>query len=204
VVRILLNRHNTDFQIPNSITEYGTKQALRRGSGNHILNSPEVAAKFIHSKLELSHEIKCIDKKKAEENSLRSMYPIWQRKDVYLERTEKDYEYHDEYDYKYEEHIEVNLDDNLSVLNFYKHTSSNKHSVLFSRKDIIENATKNGAKYIIVSHCHPYNLPRPSNTDKCTINPMKRLLYAHGLTLLDDIIVSASGDYYSFSESGML
>ena len=75
--------------------------------------------------------------------------------------------------------------------------------VMFSSKEVIREAIKYNAFYVILAHNHPSGNLDPSNDD---IDLTKRLVLAGdllGVKVLDHLIISTNG-WYSFLEHGML
>ena len=57
---------------------------------------------------------------------------------------------------------------------------------------------------IILSHNHPSGKLQPSEADKKLTNKIKKASNLFDIRLLDHLIFAPDGDYYSFSENGLL
>ncbi|MEC3905974.1 JAB domain-containing protein [Tamlana sp. 2201CG12-4] len=57
---------------------------------------------------------------------------------------------------------------------------------------------------VILSHCHPSGKLIPSEADKQLTEKIKNAADFFDVKVLDHIIVVANGDYYSFSDNGIL
>lgn len=69
---------------------------------------------------------------------------------------------------------------------------------------IMQNALLSNAVGIIMSHNHPSGNLLPSEADRNLTKQVKEACKIMGISLLDHLIVSPFGDYYSFSEEGAL
>lgn len=69
---------------------------------------------------------------------------------------------------------------------------------------ILATALKCGASAIILSHNHQSNNMNPSEEDSRITKRVKEGATIMGICLLDHIIIGPDGDYYSFSDNGML
>ncbi len=57
---------------------------------------------------------------------------------------------------------------------------------------------------VILSHCHPSGKLMPSEADKQLTEKIKNAAAFFDVKILDHIIVVPNGDYYSFSDNGLL
>ena len=57
---------------------------------------------------------------------------------------------------------------------------------------------------VILSHCHPSGKLMPSEADKQLTEKIKNAAAFFDVKVLDHIIVVPNGDYYSFSDNGLL
>lgn len=57
---------------------------------------------------------------------------------------------------------------------------------------------------VILSHCHPSGKLIPSEADKQLTEKIKNAAALFDVKILDHIIVVPNGDYYSFSDNGLL
>lgn len=71
-------------------------------------------------------------------------------------------------------------------------------------REIIKKAIENHAAALVLAHNHPSGMTKPSGEDRA----ITRRLYAAGelidIHILDHIIVGKMGDYFSFSENGIM
>ena len=72
-------------------------------------------------------------------------------------------------------------------------------STVIEKKDIIREAIKHKAAYIILVHNHPDGNPMPSKGDIKMTKELEKAAKTMDLTLVDHVIV-CDGSYYSFSE----
>lgn len=57
---------------------------------------------------------------------------------------------------------------------------------------------------IILTHNHPSGKLEPSDADKKLTNKIKKASKLFDITILDHLIFAPDGDYYSFSDNGIL
>tara|TARA_R110002051_G_scaffold60231_1_gene110373 strand:+ start:341 stop:790 length:450 start_codon:yes stop_codon:yes gene_type:complete len=57
---------------------------------------------------------------------------------------------------------------------------------------------------IILTHNHPSGKLQPSDADKSLTNKIKNASKLFDITILDHLIFAPNGDYYSFSDNGIL
>jgi len=57
---------------------------------------------------------------------------------------------------------------------------------------------------VILSHCHPSGKLQPSEADKQLTHKIKEAAKFFDVKVLDHVIVIPSGEYYSFSDEGIL
>jgi len=69
---------------------------------------------------------------------------------------------------------------------------------------ILSVALKTAATGIILSHNHPSGNLCPSNNDVALTKKIKEACGYFDISLIDHIILSAEGDYYSFMDDGQL
>ena len=74
------------------------------------------------------------------------------------------------------------------------------NSSLIAPREIFKRAILNSAHAIIVVHNHPSGDPYPSPSDERAVTKLERAGYIIGIELLDYIIISPSGDYWSARE----
>jgi len=69
---------------------------------------------------------------------------------------------------------------------------------------VLSVALKTAATSIILSHNHPSGNLEPSGADKALTAKIKEACTHFDISLMDHIILSAEGGYYSFMDEGML
>jgi DNA repair protein RadC len=69
---------------------------------------------------------------------------------------------------------------------------------------VLATALKCGASGMIVSHNHPSGNTNPSDSDVRLTRKIKESGTIMDIQLLDHLILTESGDYYSFADEGML
>lgn len=69
---------------------------------------------------------------------------------------------------------------------------------------IIATALKCFATGILISHNHPSSQVKPSMSDEVITQNIKKACKYFDITLLDHIILAPSGEYFSFSDTGIL
>lgn len=69
-------------------------------------------------------------------------------------------------------------------------------------REVYQRAILVGAYSVIIAHNHPSDDCTPSNDDRQVTRQMSEAAKTLGLRLLDHVIVSDLGGYYSFQESG--
>ena len=57
---------------------------------------------------------------------------------------------------------------------------------------------------LIIAHNHPSGKLEPSKADIKLTNKIKRAASVFDIRLLDHLIIAPDGDYYSFSDNGIL
>lgn len=69
-------------------------------------------------------------------------------------------------------------------------------------REVFRKAILNSAKAIITVHNHPSGDPTPSPEDKATWRSLKQAAEIIGIEVLDNLIISPSGNYYSEGKGG--
>ena len=57
---------------------------------------------------------------------------------------------------------------------------------------------------IIISHNHPSNKLKPSEADKQLTEKIKKAAKFFDITVLDHLIITPNGEYYSFADNGLI
>lgn len=89
-----------------------------------------------------------------------------------------------------------------SLLHYHFYTQEEYLEVMFSSKEVIREAIKYNAFYVILAHNHPSGNLLPSDEDIRTANRMKKYLKENGCILKDSLIISDKS-YYSLRENGL-
>ena len=63
---------------------------------------------------------------------------------------------------------------------------------------------KSASVALIVGHCHPSSILRPSRADRDITEKIRRAAEMLDIKLLDHIILAPDGSYYSFADEGLL
>lgn len=100
---------------------------------------------------------------------------------------------------KHEECWAVYLNSSQQIMEKEKLTSGGSDSTTIDNRMILKRALSLGAAYIILSHNHPTNNPRPSAADIRSTESLKNACKSVGLMLLDHVII-ADGSFYSFAD----
>jgi len=69
---------------------------------------------------------------------------------------------------------------------------------------ILKDAILNKASAIILAHNHPSGELRPSESDKQITEKIKQSAKIMDIAVIDHIIISGIGGYYSFSDEGLI
>ena len=77
-------------------------------------------------------------------------------------------------------------------------------NIIINKNNIIKDALNLSCSYVILCHNHPSDNPKPSRKDISNTKKIKDYLENIAIKMLDHIIVTKSGRYYSFQEDSML
>lgn len=103
------------------------------------------------------------------------------------------------------EHFAVLLLDVKSRLIRYVEISRGTLSAtLVHPRDVLAAAVADHASTIIIAHNHPSGATEPSEEDKNLTRRLEEAARIVGIRLVDSLIVTAQGDYFSFAEHGMI
>ena len=94
------------------------------------------------------------------------------------------------------------LDQNNQIKGIYRMSRGGITSTIADVRLILSVALKCLATGIILSHNHPSGSLIPSENDKALTRKLKDACNLLDITLLDHIIVTAHGGYYSFADEG--
>lgn len=87
------------------------------------------------------------------------------------------------------------------VIGHYHCSKGGTSASIVDIKLIMAVALKCAASSIIISHNHPSGNLKPSNADKVLTTKLKEASRFFEMELMDHLIISASPDYYSFSDN---
>jgi len=98
----------------------------------------------------------------------------------------------------------VFLNSSNKVLNFSEISKGTINKSAVFPREIAEMALASKAASVIISHNHPAGSLTPSQNDAAVTQAVKNALKTLEIELLDHIIISSSGGYFSFKENGFL
>lgn len=90
------------------------------------------------------------------------------------------------------------------LLAYHELTRGTIDATIVQSRDVLRTALLAHAAAIIIGHNHPSGEVRPSADDVVVTQRLSAATQLMGIELMDHIIVSAEGRYYSFKESGLL
>jgi len=90
------------------------------------------------------------------------------------------------------------------IIGWQKHSQGGLSSCILDIKLVMGIALKCNASGIIISHNHPSGDVNPSKEDEKITLRLRDACKTLDLTMLDHIIVSSDGNYYSFAEESTL
>ncbi len=90
------------------------------------------------------------------------------------------------------------------VIGYYKHSIGGHSAAIVDNKIIIAAAIKSLASSVILSHNHPGGSASPSREDIRITKELKSQLSEFKINVLDHIIITPNGDYYSFADENNL
>ena len=96
------------------------------------------------------------------------------------------------------------LNSNNEVINYKTLFIGGIQSSIVDSRVVFNYALKHLAVAMIISHNHPGGNPEPSSMDKTTTDRLKQGCDILGITLLDHIIVTKKGGYFSFREHDLI
>ncbi len=97
----------------------------------------------------------------------------------------------------------VHLDSQNQVCGLELVTQGTLDASLITPREVYKAAILANAGSIILVHNHPSGIPKPSPEDRCITNVLKEGGELLGIPMLDHIIIG-DGDFFSFSEAGLL
>ena len=100
----------------------------------------------------------------------------------------------------YETFFVLLLDRQNRIIGIYEHTKGGSSGVIVDTKLIMAAAIKCNANSIVLAHNHPSGLLKPSSADIKSTRAIATLGKLQNIPVLDHIILSAFGGYYSFAE----
>ncbi|MDR2192414.1 MAG: DNA repair protein RadC [Endomicrobium sp.] len=96
------------------------------------------------------------------------------------------------------------LNSSNKVLNFAEVSAGTINKSAIFPRELAEFALVSKAASVIISHNHPAGSLAPSQNDIIATQSVKDALKTLEIELLDHIIISSSGGYFSFKENGLL
>ena len=103
-----------------------------------------------------------------------------------------------------EEFLVLYVNNANNVIGIHQHSKGGITYTSVDIRIIMATALKCFATAIIISHNHPSGQLRPSAEDEVITLKIKKACKYFDITLLDHIILIPSGEYYSFSDTGLL
>jgi len=103
-----------------------------------------------------------------------------------------------------EEIVVLYLNNANKVLGVYKGFSGGITAAVVDIRLILAVALKGLSTGIIISHNHPSGALTPSEADKKLTDQLRKAAELFGIKLLDHIIVTPQGSFYSFADEGLL
>ena len=91
-----------------------------------------------------------------------------------------------------------------NVLGWFKISSGGTSSTVVDVKIIIALALQTNASSIIICHNHPSGNLKPSDSDIILTNKVKEAGKLMDITLLDHLIISSNGTYFTFADEGLI
>lgn len=99
--------------------------------------------------------------------------------------------------------VVLHLNPQLEILSYEVASIGTAHRALLEPVEIYRNAMLARAASLIVVHNHPNGNCQPSDPDKEVAAKLNELGKLHNM-ILQDFIIIADGDFYSFRECGLL
>jgi len=112
--------------------------------------------------------------------------------------------FHQDTIYLREEFIILYLNRGNKVLGYCKAFTGGVSGVICDPKIILAIALKGLASAIILAHNHPSGNRRPSEQDKNLTKKVKLAANEMDIQLLDHLIITPNGGYFSFADEGMI
>lgn len=96
----------------------------------------------------------------------------------------------------------VTLDSATKIINIKMLHMGTKDQTICMSKDVLNEALVRDASGVIIIHNHPNEDPRPSKEDEKSTTDLLYACHSVGLMLLDHLIMTTSGRYFSFRGAG--
>jgi|688.fasta_scaffold349912_1 DNA repair protein RadC len=103
-----------------------------------------------------------------------------------------------------EHFIVVYLNKSSRIIGFYRHSTGGITGTVADIRIILAVALKCAATGIILTHNHPSGNVKPSGPDIELTRKIKDTAKLMDIKLLDHLIISAWGEYFSFADDGLL
>lgn len=122
------------------------------------------------------------------QDSFNLLYPLFDQDSIYLR----------------EEFVILYLNRANKVLGYCKAFTGGVSGVVCDPKIILAIALKGLASSFILAHNHPSGRRKPSEQDKSLTRKLKLAAKEMDIHLLDHLIITPEGDYFSFADEGMI
>jgi DNA repair protein RadC len=106
--------------------------------------------------------------------------------------------------YLREEFIILYLNRANKILGYYKAFTGGVSGVVCDTRIILAIALKGLASGIILAHNHPSGNRKPSEQDKKLTQKVKLVSREMDIQLMDHLIITPEGNYFSFSDEGLI
>lgn len=100
--------------------------------------------------------------------------------------------------------LEITLNNSLEIINTYIVGNGGSNSVFADSKNIVYNAVKDKASFVVISHNHPFGSENPSQNDIDFTIEIKFVLAKIGIRLLEHVIVGKEKSHCIGKNSFML
>ena len=98
----------------------------------------------------------------------------------------------------------VLLNNSNMVKGIYEHSKGGISETIVDLRILFATVLKSLSVAIILAHNHPSGKLKPSEADKQLTKKIIKVASFHQIKVLDHLIVTPDGEYYSFSDDGML
>lgn len=99
---------------------------------------------------------------------------------------------------KVEKMAVILLDINHEIIDSKIIATGSRYDVFVHPREVQDSVIQSRAEFVILGHNHPNHNPNPSKEDRFLTLTLKNSLSGIGVGLLDHIIITPEGEYYSF------